>query len=1292
MAITKFDLRQSVLRPAQPMIGSAANDTADTLFPKIDAELSKLFEDRNILLTDGGTITFTGTQLQFTENLNIVLNSKVSGAAPQIISLGSANVNLSASGQIWYAVIDRSAGTATASVATSLPAVTSANQEVFLLAKRVDAGDGTQRVYWRSGMAMNAGQSVRLGASGSGSGNGTGDDLDALLFRASFTDVFAENATNANSGINSSGTNASYNAAKTMYVMSYDASKTITTSGTAVTASAAPAFTVAVGDVVYLQSTNEVKKITAVASQTSYTLESAFAANQTAAAATISQAVYTKDIYNLAVDGSAISAAFGSSAFSEIMVDYKDGATVGSNIFAPNVAPVVAFVASPDNSSWTTAQSRPTNETDTAYSTFLPAAGTSLYFRFFSKQSSGSGTVNLINYKAFMQKSVVASAGGVLNSAYCFTNSVGTPVNCSTSVVGGKTQIKLGFSYPVGVNAGMPYGSLDIYVNGQLIPRFINSTLTPDAAYAEVSGSVIQLDHDYSSQNLSVEILQRVQVIDNSTINTTAIAAIQEASSMGFQGFVNTNNVLNATTTAGSPAAGSFYSTVVNRAALVDFTQDLKARMGIERVMVQSIYQLQSELGPNGEPVWAALNDDRGMIRFVGSQWATATDTQGVSIDTAGTSLTDYVEIIFYGTGLNLLTLLFNSSQDYRVSVDGGAEGSNILGASYSSVLTGRYYSPNQVLPIVSGLALGVHTVKIRKNVSGVDFRVYGFEILNESAQVKVQPGISYLAGSKLVSSSQTAFAYNAPVTGNTGGRVLVYQNADGTIKTAFTANATSPSYLTSASHNNEEMVRQYSPREFGAGTNGDFSIVSNASNSYVAFTLDDGTTTLAATNALFFTYSGYNGVYNNANSSYITFIFVGTGLDLFLTDSNAGGNDTFTFQIDGGTAQAWPNTAGIASPRTMKIVSGLPYGTHTFKLNRVTAATWTPVILGFKTYQPKKPSLPSASGAVELADYNVMANYIPLASISNEVIMSQGVLAKASMREATYVGTWSVVQPGAITKEGYITGTATAGSYVQYTFFGTGFDFRFTKNSAAMSFQVSVDGSTNLSGYSTSLVYGGSGLTFTPSTGTLSGTATTSESGNTISVYGLPLGLHTVKVAWISGSNLYAESFDIITPIHSTKSNAYADLQNTLSVGSCAIADNRKTSAIKDSLPATKAWAQAFGITVTPSTTSTSPVPVPDMSVIIKTNGGALDISYSLLTGNSNPGQDTIAQIYVDGMAVGQYKYFDEATANYAYEISDRLVVPVSAGIHKVDLYYWVSGGTGRASDRTRTLIAKEI
>lgn len=1302
---TKFDARQSVLRAALGMIGSVANDSLDTIFPKVDAELAKLFEDRNILLTDGGTVTFTGTQLQFTENLNLVLNQKISGAAPQVISLGSANVNFSATNQIWYAVIDRTAGTAVSTTgATTMPAATSANQEVFLIAKRVDAGDGTQRVYFRNGSALSAGQTVRLGASGSGgSGSGTGDDLDSLVYRASFADSFTENSANANSSINATGTNAIFNAAKSMYVLSYDAAKTATAPSTTVTLSAAPAFTVAVGDIV--ASSGVVRKITAVASQTSYTIEAAFPTALSASACVVSQAVYTKDIYNFAVDGAALSAGFNGATFSDVLVDYKDSATSGSNIFTPNTTPVVGFVTSNDNTNFTTLGLRATNETDTAASTALLSAGTALYLRFFANQSAGSGTVNLINYKVFMQKSVVSAAGGVFAAAYAFTNSVGTPYQCSVSLVGGKTTIQTTFAMAMGVNVGSPYGSVDVLINGALIPRFINATLTPDAFYTEVSPFVIQLDRDYSAQNLSVEILQYVQIIDASTTNTSAIAAIQAAEGSAFQGFIDQSKVLTVSTVVGTPAAGTFYSTVVNRANVVDMSQDLRVRMGVERVMAQQIYQLQNEFGPNGEPVSSVLNDLFGQIRFGGSWTNTVGNPNGSGINTL--ILNDFVEISFFGTGANLLLVGIDGNRDLRASVDGGAEGANIIvnSATASLILQGRNYAPNVIVPIVSGLVLGIHTVKVRINAA-ITTTVLGFEILNESSTLRVAPGISYVGGKQLTLAAAQSIAYNSSfetgTLGTRGGRAVVYQKADGTIGKAVTP-AGSQLNLTAADHTNEEMVRTYYWREFGAGRSDDFSLFSSTSPANMAFTLDDGVTTLVGSGVAYYTSS--DGVYLYANGSFTTLTFVGTGLDIVHSENSV---SVYVYEVfvDGSTVGTFSTV--YASSKIQKLVSGLSYGTHTVKIVRNSASTDAPHITAFKVYQPKKPSIPA--GAIELCDYNVMATYVQGTTGLNTV--ATGVLRKSTTREMTYVeGTsadtaWSIAVDSTVIGGNALFSNRSGSNMFSGTFFGTGAELRtssYTNGDTTIS--VFIDGVAATSANfpsATFSFYGANGGSFTASTGTLSlrgsGNYNDNNSFAGFSVSGLSLGKHTITLSkGTTGSfaALFVYALDIITPIHSVKSNTVADLQNTLPVGSQALSDNRKTSAIKDSLPSQKAWAQAVGITSAPSTTSTFPIPCPDLSCTVKVSTATqLKVSATAGFTSTASSMNGYIQIYVDGVAFGPtaniYLTNGSAQAVPAGTLFISAVVPVSAGTHKVDLY-WISDGAPFACRTTSRILTVE-
>ena len=182
MSANKFDARQSELRAALAMAGTSNPTNLDQIFPIYDAEIAKLFEDRNVLLTDGGNLTFTGTSLSFTTNLNLSINQNVAGATPYVINLGSSSQTFTNSEDMLIATINRTAATGTLSIVASgsaIPAANGTNQEIFLIAKRKDDSDGTQRLYFRNGFVLGAGQTSRLGAASSGGAGGSKNYLSA---------------------------------------------------------------------------------------------------------------------------------------------------------------------------------------------------------------------------------------------------------------------------------------------------------------------------------------------------------------------------------------------------------------------------------------------------------------------------------------------------------------------------------------------------------------------------------------------------------------------------------------------------------------------------------------------------------------------------------------------------------------------------------------------------------------------------------------------------------------------------------------------------------------------------------------------------------------------------------------------------------------------------------------------------------------------------------------------------------------------------------------------------------
>lgn len=744
------------------------------------------------------------------------------------------------------------------------------------------------------------------------------------------------------------------------------------------------------------------------------------------------------------------------------------------------------------------------------------------------------------------------------------------------------------------------------------------------------------------------------------------------------------------------------FTTVVNRALMTDMSADLQPRFGINRIMTQQIIEVQGEFGPNGERVFKPINDIHDQVRLVGV-WSTFNNNNGLFINSSG-STANYCEITFYGTGLNIL-ISDASSRDIRVSVDGGSESASIIPTPGSSILSTRNYSSNVVISAASNLTLGTHTLKLRDNIGNAP--LCGFEVLNTNSTLQLPPGTGYLGGKRLykaaLSTDPYASNFESGVLGTRGGHVVVYQKSDGTIGKAVRPTDAASAFLSSASHANEEIIRIYHWREFGAGrntgnagqANDDFSSVVAASTTR-AFTLDDGTTTLVGSLVGSTGLSPETlGMY--AAAGFFTFTFVGTGLDFIRVDSNVT-LDQYTVSVDGTSVGTFTGT-GVTTYRVQKIVSGLPYGTHTVKMTRDAFVNAAVLVTQFIVYGPSKPSIPA--GAMELSDYYLMADYAVSTSSAINFI-APGVLRKFCTREFVYSGTWTST---AVTVDagnfdgGWEFDTATATSFFQHVSIGTGFEFRgFIGSTHVLNATFTVDGlalntGSNVGSVVSLIATGITGLSLSAA-GVLTGTAT--GSGEVIiRVSGLAFGVHTFKYLQNGASaSPRVVALDIITPVHSQKSNQPGDVQNTLPIGSVALSDNRKFSSVTVKTLAN--WAQAVGVTSSPTTTvSTANVPVPDMSLTIKTSGNPLQISFDAVAANNTINATVDFLIYVDGVAYTQTQR--EAMANGAaggqrQTLGSTFILPVAAGVHKVDVYWSVSAGTGTAVGAFRTLVAKEL
>jgi hypothetical protein len=719
--------------------------------------------------------------------------------------------------------------------------------------------------------------------------------------------------------------------------------------------------------------------------------------------------------------------------------------------------------------------------------------------------------------------------------------------------------------------------------------------------------------------------------------------------------------------------------------------------------MTQAIQEVQGESGPNGERVFKPINDQHDAVRLSSgsSEWLQSIDSNGQHpfINVSGT-----IEISFYGTGLNLITGYYTGSLsfDIRATIDGGSEGANFMPASTTSgILGGRNYNSNQIINVASNLSLGLHTIKLRIVSLSTTFILFGYEVLNTNSTLQLLPGRSYLGGKRLYKAAASTDAYNSNfesgTLGTKGGHVVVYQKSDGTVAKAVTPTNASQANLGSTNHTNESLIRSYQWREFGSGRTDDFSLLTNASPVDRAFTLDDGTTTLVGKNCIVDnptvadTYS-----VNTDGAGFTTFTFVGTGLDITWATGGAGTNGATAWEvfIDGASVGYWDTVATSNVLKIKSICSGLPYGTHTVKIARNTVSTWALAFKSFDVYGPSKPSLPS--GAIELADYYLMADYVNDAASPNTVdTISTGVLRKLQLREMVYSGTWNVDSFTAGVAGGFSTYTSVAtADFVEYTFVGTGFNFRSQGGTGggSLSWTASLNGpgNTNWTSYTSSISTGGTVSTWTASTGVIS--IPTSASRYTLFVSGLPFGKHTVRLTKTSGAvSSYFNGFDIIIPVHSPKNNQPGDLQNTLPLGSCAIGDSRKFSSTAVKTLAN--WAQARGITSSPTTTSTFFVPVPDMSVSIKTSGNPVQVAYNVASTINAAGQTVDFIVYIDGVSLASSRtQLMPSLSGYRQTATCAVIVPLAAGFHKIDVYWLVSGNTATAVDVTRQISVMEI
>ena len=710
---------------------------------------------------------------------------------------------------------------------------------------------------------------------------------------------------------------------------------------------------------------------------------------------------------------------------------------------------------------------------------------------------------------------------------------------------------------------------------------------------------------------------------------------------------------------------------VQNRAQIQDLANDLSAHAGINRITTSRLFEIQDEIGPNGERVQGVVNDKFDQIRVVG-EWVEQIGTDGNSVTLSGAFIVNpnnFIEITFFGTALNLLTRQRTSTSVMDLEVDGSPAGTFDFGGS--QVLNGRTYNPNQVINVVSGLSLGIHTVLLRGKVGSTEtILIQGLEIINESSTLTVNPGT--LGNGKTLAQHQSIFNASFDVETGTdvgvGGAVSLYEE-DAVIKKAVNWAEDNQLNLVAADHSNEEIIGRHNFREFGAGRSDDFSTLASGTSDR-AFTLDDGSTTLVGNDVTKFT--AIDALSLVSTGSFLTLTFIGTGVDISFprADGTTMDRPLDIFLDDIQIANDLLPRSLADVPIIFKIASGLPYGTHTLKIERTAiGAAGLEVFKDFIVYGPKKPTLPV--GAVPLHSYNLMADFVANTTPSIDTIAT-GVLRKTNLRELVLVegsggtGDWVFSFNVLEALSGSQLSTDRTGTF-EYTFFGTGFEHRFkgqTNNSSSVS--VTVDGlaltTANFSGTSFS-VYGDGGLSYNSGTGILDSSTSGSPFGSGFRASGLSLGLHTVKFTNDNaGQFLRVNSLDIITPIHTPKQNGSVVVQDILRVGSQGVADLRRFT---DDDAGYNEMTQVSAF----ATTSTTDVPTAINTTVKVTKKGRYHIHFSGQLGGGNNATQ-FWTFYVNGAVYGTPVRFDTGAGTTERGLSFHENITLAPGTYTIKLF----------------------
>jgi hypothetical protein len=358
--------------------------------------------------------------------------------------------------------------------------------------------------------------------------------------------------------INASLTKATYDAGKKLYRLLCDKSITVNANtGTALTTTGTPSFTVAIGDIVYATNgprAGQFRRISTVTDQNTFVLDSAFTGGNAANGNTlmISQAVWTKDLVNFG-DATELTRPrdfYANEDVNQVLVDYADSLASGDDV--ADFTAAARIVMSASNQGLQASGTTPTSDTFTTSLLTRPAAPATLvdypllvnsdnerlFLVFFCNPSNGSVTAgaNLLEYTANFYQESAAINGGVLASAYGLSDNSTTTYNGTISTVSSLTRFDLNFDVSNLADPGGVGSQVKVTVNGQDVPKFISSGVNPSSQLSytialDANGLYrrIQFNADLSVSPVDIMVMKQFGVYDASFQQTNKLIGLFDA-------------------------------------------------------------------------------------------------------------------------------------------------------------------------------------------------------------------------------------------------------------------------------------------------------------------------------------------------------------------------------------------------------------------------------------------------------------------------------------------------------------------------------------------------------------------------------------------------------------------------------------------------------------------------------------------------------------------------------------------------------------------------------------------